>query len=99
MSVSEGESKNCGVISMHDFLDFLKVTCQVNDSIDTKNHGRARTAIDYNNLAKNELVNNLIKKSETKKKSAEYEKNGQQSPQTLRKEAGSGDKTFSNICK
>lgn len=48
-----------GVISMHDFLDFLKLTCQVNESLDSRN---ADKELDYNLLAKNELVNSLLVK-------------------------------------
>lgn len=51
------EENNIGVIPMHEFLDFLKITCQVNESIDGKNNS---SQIDYNQLAKNELVNNLL---------------------------------------
>lgn len=46
-------------ISMHEFLDFLKITCQVNESMDNNSDKK----IDYNDLAKNELVNMLMKKS------------------------------------
>lgn len=48
-----------GVISMHDFLDFLKLTCQVNESLDSRNTDKE---LDYNLLAKNELVNSLLMK-------------------------------------
>lgn len=48
-------------ISMHDFLDFLKLTCQVHQSITGKDQsGNANTTLDYNNLARNELVNSLL---------------------------------------
>lgn len=48
-----------GVISMHDFLDFLKLTCQVNESLDSRNVDKE---LDYNLLAKNELVNSILVK-------------------------------------
>uniref|UniRef100_A0A182T3V5 DUF3342 domain-containing protein n=1 Tax=Anopheles maculatus TaxID=74869 RepID=A0A182T3V5_9DIPT len=45
------------MISMHDFLEFLNVTCQVNDSF---NSGKKNApAFDYNQLAHNELVNGI----------------------------------------
>ncbi|CAO1322519.1 unnamed protein product [Diamesa hyperborea] len=50
--------KNVGIISMQDFLHFLKLTCRVNDSIETN----SKTNLSYDTLAKNELVNNLMKK-------------------------------------
>ena len=57
MSESSDKEKN-SAISMHDFLDFLKITCQVNDSITNK--AKNHQTIDYNQLAKNELVNNIL---------------------------------------
>lgn len=51
------EENNVGTISMHEFLDFLKITCQVNESIDGR---KSSNQIDYNQLAKNELVNSLF---------------------------------------
>lgn len=48
-------------ISMHDFLDFLKLTCQVHQSITGKDQsGNGNTVLDYNKLARNELVNSLL---------------------------------------
>lgn len=62
---SAGEPNNnttsdVGIISMHDFLDFLKISCHVNEVIENKSNS---SCLDYNNLAKNELVNNLLSKS------------------------------------
>lgn len=62
---SAGEPNNntkndVGIISMHDFLDFLKISCHVNEVIENKSNSGC---LDYNNLSKNELVNNLLCKS------------------------------------
>ncbi|XP_052861833.1 SANT and BTB domain regulator of class switch recombination [Anopheles cruzii] len=48
-------------ISMHDFLEFLNVTCQVNDSFN--NCKKNLSTFDYNQLARNELVSNIQQKS------------------------------------
>lgn len=47
-------------ISIHDFLDFLKLTCHVHESINRRDTDENIESIDYNALAKNELVNSLI---------------------------------------
>lgn len=52
------EENNVDIISMHEFLEFLKITCQVNESIDGRINKNSNQ-IDYNQLVKNELVNNL----------------------------------------
>lgn len=62
---SAGETNNntnndVGIISMHDFLDFLKISCHVNEVIENKS---SSGCLDYKNLAKNELVNNLLSKT------------------------------------
>lgn len=58
---SAGDTNNdVGIISMHDFLDFLKISCHVNEVIENKSNSGC---LDYNNLSKNELVNNLLCKS------------------------------------
>lgn len=44
-------------ISMHDFLEFLKITCQVNDSFNSSK--KNPPPFDYNQLARNELVNSV----------------------------------------
>lgn len=57
-----------GVISMHEFLDFLKLTCQVNETLDNNgNNGGSsdKKCVDYDQLAKNELVNMLLSKNRT----------------------------------
>lgn len=51
-------SNQSGPISTSKFLDFLKLTCRVHESIILKDE--SGKALDYNALAKNELVNTLI---------------------------------------
>lgn len=58
-STSSSTMDSFATISMHEFLDFLKITCQVNESIDNN----CEKKIDYNDLAKNELINTLLKKN------------------------------------
>lgn len=55
----ENSSRN-STVALHDFLDFLKLTCQVHESITLKDTDENQQKIDYNALAKNELVNSLI---------------------------------------
>lgn len=50
-------------ISMHDFLEFLNVTCQVNDSFNSSK--KNPPTFDYNQLARNELVNSIQQNSRT----------------------------------
>uniref|UniRef100_A0A182WCT7 DUF3342 domain-containing protein n=1 Tax=Anopheles minimus TaxID=112268 RepID=A0A182WCT7_9DIPT len=50
-------------ISMHDFLEFLNVTCQVNDSFNSSK--KNPPTFDYNQLARNELVNSIQQSSRT----------------------------------
>lgn len=58
---SETGNKSSPSISMHEFLDFLKISCQLQESIDQRNHDKTGGAqIDYNNLAKNSLANTLM---------------------------------------
>lgn len=55
------EDEKLNSISMHDFLDFLKLTCQVHQSITTKDDNQGdKTVLDYTELAENKLVNTLI---------------------------------------
>ena len=63
-SVSSPLSDNKDTISMHEFLDFLKLTCQVNESLDATAslNTTSDKKVDYNQLAKNELVNSLFQK-------------------------------------
>lgn len=59
-------------ISMHEFLDFLKVSCQLQESIDQRNTGKNNEhQIDYNDLAKNGLVNSLTNPKPTPSPSAD----------------------------
>lgn len=51
-------SNQSGPISTSKFLDFLKLACRVHESIILKDD--SGKALDYNALAKNELVNTLI---------------------------------------
>lgn len=59
---SEENNYGTSIVTMHNFLEFLKITCQVNESIDGRNNNNNTNSlpIDYNQLAKNELVNSLI---------------------------------------
>lgn len=62
MSKSEENVDKSDSISMHDFLDFLKITCQLNESINAtidKTHKK----VDYDQLAKNELIHSILDKS------------------------------------
>lgn len=54
-------------ISMQNFLDFLKLSSRVHESISNKNAVDAEKQIDYTTLAKNELVNGLINNSKLSK--------------------------------
>lgn len=49
-------------ISMHDFLDFLKLTCQVNEHLE-EDMADKQSKIDFNVLAKNPLINSLKPKT------------------------------------
>lgn len=51
-------------ISLNDFLQFLKLTCEVHQSIDSRN--LKSTSIDYDALAKNEFINNLLFKNKVR---------------------------------
>lgn len=59
MSSAESQSMGNIDIPMNSFLDFLKITCQVNDSILNKD-GKSCPEIDYNKLANNEIINSLL---------------------------------------
>lgn len=60
-SISKDESAgdNVGIISMQDFLKFLKLSVNVNDTLDK--HSRSAN-FNFDQLSKNELVNNLMRK-------------------------------------
>lgn len=53
-----------GLISMNELMDFLKLTCQVQESItsDNRNVVANKSEIDYNQISKNELVNVILAK-------------------------------------
>lgn len=74
-SQNNSESNQFGVISTSEFLNFLKLTCHVHESIILKDEAAA--ALDYNALAKNELVNSLLNlKSSSSPKSSGAEESG-----------------------
>lgn len=63
----DNQHQDASVISMHEFLDFLKLTCQVNETLDNSGSGGGddKKYVDYDQLAKNELVNMLLSKNRT----------------------------------
>lgn len=61
MSKSEEITESSDSISMHDFLDFLKISCQLNESI-TGTIDKTDKKVDYDQLAKNELIQNILDK-------------------------------------
>ncbi|GAB0100594.1 Kiaa1841 [Sergentomyia squamirostris] len=72
--VADDEAKD--LLSMNRFLDFLKLTCQVNESIECKDQS---SIINYSDLAKNDLVNTILNRTpgqtqENKKNSPNAEK-------------------------
>lgn len=78
---TNSDSNQFGVISTCEFLNFLKLACHVHESIILKDE--TATALDYNALAKNELVNSLLNlksgsssKSNGAEESGSNEKNG-----------------------
>lgn len=50
---------------MHDFLDFLKITCQLNESI-SGTIDKTNKKVDYDQLAKNELIHSILDKCNAK---------------------------------
>lgn len=63
MSKSEENVENAdSSISMHDFLDFLKITCQLNESI-SGTIDKTNKKVDYDQLAKNELIHSILDKT------------------------------------
>lgn len=81
---NNSDSNQFDAISTSEFLDFLKLTCNVHESIILKDENA--TALDYNTLAKNELVNSLVNlksgqspKSNGVEESCGNEKNGKYS--------------------
>lgn len=78
---NNSDNNQFGVIPTSEFLDFLKLACHVHESIILKDENA--TALDYNTLAKNELVNSLVNlksgqspKSNGAEESCGNEKNG-----------------------
>lgn len=60
-SIEKTSKSSSSLITMDEFLDFLKITCQVHETITSKNNNENNTnQIDYNQLANNELVNRLL---------------------------------------
>lgn len=60
-AMDDAQLKSVPSISMHEFLDFLKISCQLQESIEHGNSGNATGSnIDYNSLAQNDLVNSLL---------------------------------------
>lgn len=58
---NEFGQKTSTAISTHEFLDFLKISCQLQESIGHRNiDDNSENEIDYNSLAKNDLVNALM---------------------------------------
>lgn len=62
MSKSEENVDKADSISMHDFLDFLKITCQLNESI-SGTIDKTNKKVDYDQLAKNDLIHLILDKS------------------------------------
>lgn len=61
MSKSEETINHSDGISMHDFLGFLKITCQLNESI-SGTIDKTNKKVDYDQLAKNELIHSILDK-------------------------------------
>lgn len=61
MSKTEETAEKSDSISMHDFLDFLKISCQLNESI-SENIDKTDKKVDYDQLAKNELIQSILDK-------------------------------------
>lgn len=55
------KTENSSGISMHDFLDFLKITCQLSESINGT-VDKTDKKVDYDQLAKNELIQSILDK-------------------------------------
>lgn len=73
--INNDNHNHSGPICTSDFLDFLKLACQVHESIILKDD--TGKTLDYNALAKNELVNTLVNsKSGQSPKSNGVEDNG-----------------------
>lgn len=90
---SEGASASeaASIISMHDFLDFLKLTCQVNEHLQ-EDLVESQSKIDYNMLAQNPLINSLTQKKSACEVSANTvaERNAVQRQNALQTQSSSG---------
>lgn len=60
MDIQHESGNQSESISTSEFLDFLKLACRVHESIILKDGHESRKPLDYNVLAKNELVNTLL---------------------------------------
>lgn len=96
---NNSDNSQPGVISTSEFLNFLKLACNVHESIILKDE--TATALDYNALAKNELVNGLLNlksgsspKSNGAEESCGNEKNGK----CLSEMIGKTNNSFLNFC-
>ncbi|KAG4073988.1 hypothetical protein HA402_014193 [Bradysia odoriphaga] len=61
MSKTDETADKSDSISMHDFLDFLKISCQLNESI-SETIDKTDKKVDYDQLAKNELIHSILDK-------------------------------------
>lgn len=83
LEINHESSNPSGVVSTSEFLNFLKLASRVHESIILKDDNAP--AINYNALAKNELVNSLVnvKSGQSPKSngatddSSSHEKNGE----------------------
>lgn len=64
--LSSSGDEAVSIISMHDFLDFLKLTCQVNEHLEADLAAGNQSKLDFNVLAKNPLINSLQPKTPPK---------------------------------
>jgi hypothetical protein len=97
--MSNATPEDTAIISMHDFLDFLKIACQVQDSIEGKNL-KNNKSLDYNHLAKNEMINNILVRAKQTKLGDDCqessnsvnsdEKTAEMSPSKKQSKGGSG---------
>lgn len=60
----ESTQDQIGIISMRDFLKFLRLSVNVNDTLEHK-HSKSPPNFNFDQLSKNELVNNLMRKYKT----------------------------------
>lgn len=69
------QDDNVGIISMQDFLQFLKLSINVSENLEKSSKVTSSNNFSFENLSKNDLVNNLMRKykniAETSNKVAE----------------------------